>query len=156
MEEEIIDVNIKMKESKLETLSRIIKRKDSRIKMLSQISKNSTLIRLNLLVSAQERRIAVQENSLSNNVETEQSVQESEEKIELEKFVSNFEINNENPAPSTLQATNDETPSVEDFCENFDLNDVDLDYSDADYQNLTTFIQDLHDQLHLSNTKVST
>ena len=42
------------------------------------------------------------------------------------------------PAP-TPQATNDETPSVEEVCENFGLNDVDLDYSDADYQNLTTY-----------------
>merc|ERR1711976_315650 len=42
------------------------------------------------------------------------------------------------PAPTPAPA-NDETPSVEEVCENFGLNDVDLEYSDADYQNLTTY-----------------
>ena len=33
----------------------------------------------------------------------------------------------------------DETPSVKEIGENFGLNDVNLDYSDADYHNLTTY-----------------
>jgi chromodomain-helicase-DNA-binding protein 4 len=60
------------------------------------------------------------------------------------------------PAP-TPQATNDETPSVEEVCENFGLNDVDLDYSDADYQNLTTykmFQQAYRSRIQSANPKV--
>ena len=47
---------------------------------------------------------------------------------------------NISPEP-TLQATNahDKILSVEEVCENFGLNDVNLDYSDAEYQNLTTY-----------------
>ena len=52
-------------------------------------------------------------------------------------FVSDFEVNNdikvEPPAP-TLQ-----TPLVKEVCKNFGLTDVDLDYSDAEYQKLTTY-----------------
>ena len=60
------------------------------------------------------------------------------------------------PAP-TPQATNDETPSVEEVCENFGLNDVELDYSDADYQNLTTykmFQQAYRSRIQSANPKV--
>ena len=60
------------------------------------------------------------------------------------------------PAP-TPQAANDETPSVEEVCENFGLNDVDLDYSDADYQNLTTykmFQQAYRSRIQSANPKV--
>ena len=60
------------------------------------------------------------------------------------------------PAP-TPQATNDEAPSVEEVCENFGLNDVNLDYSDADYQNLTTykmFQQAYRSRIQSANPKV--
>ncbi len=40
------------------------------------------------------------------------------------------------PAPPPQ---NDDVPTVAEVCENFSLNDVDLEYSDADYQNLTTY-----------------
>merc|ERR1712141_669916 len=60
------------------------------------------------------------------------------------------------PAP-TPQASNDETPSVEEVCENFGLNDVDLEYSEADYQNLTTykmFQQAYRSRIQSNNPKV--
>ena len=132
-------------ESKLETLSNIIKRKDSRIKMLSKISRNSTLIRLNLLVSAQL------DKSTSNfQMKSEEFVSD------LIDLLINSVIKVEPPAP-TPQATHDETPSVEEICENFGLNDVDLDYSDADYQNLTTykmFQQAYRSRIQSANPKV--
>ena len=60
-------------------------------------------------------------------------------------FVSDFEVNNdikvEPPAP-TPQATHDETPSVEEACEIFGLNNVNLNYSDAAYQNFAQFVSD--------------
>merc|ERR1712088_1001452 len=34
---------------------------------------------------------------------------------------------------------NEDMPTVAELCENYRLNDVDLEYSDADYQNLTTY-----------------
>merc|ERR1712110_784827 len=40
-------------------------------------------------------------------------------------------------APPAAQS--DDTPSVSDVCDNFGLNDVELDYTEADYQNLTTY-----------------
>ena len=53
---------------------------------------------------------------------------------------------NISPPEPTLQATNarltnahDKSLSVEEVCENFGLNDVNLDYSDAKYQNVTTY-----------------
>merc|ERR1711976_275929 len=60
------------------------------------------------------------------------------------------------PAPTPAPA-NDETPSVEEVCENFGLNDVDLEYSDADYQNLTTyklFQQAYRSKIRSANPKV--
>lgn len=36
-------------------------------------------------------------------------------------------------------AVPDEKPTVSDVCDNFGLTDVDLDYTEADYQNLTTY-----------------
>ena len=36
-------------------------------------------------------------------------------------------------------ASGDDKPSVADVCENFGLTDVDLEYNEADYQNLTTY-----------------
>jgi len=60
------------------------------------------------------------------------------------------------PAPTPAPA-NDETPSVEEVCENFGLNDVDLEYSDADYQNLTTyklFQQAYRSKIQSANPKV--
>ena len=45
---------------------------------------------------------------------------------------------NDSPEP-TLQATKDKFLSVEEVCENFGLNDINLDYSDAKYQNVTTY-----------------
>jgi chromodomain-helicase-DNA-binding protein 4 len=38
-------------------------------------------------------------------------------------------------------------PTVQEVCDNFGVNDVDLDYTEADYQNLTTY------KLFLSNYK---
>ena len=119
-----------IEESKLETLSNIIKRKDSRIKMLSKISRNSTLIRLNLLDSAQL------DKSTSNfQMKSEEFVSD------LIDLLINSVIKVEPPAP-TPQATHDETPSVEEVCENFGLNDVNLNYSDANYQNFAQFVSD--------------
>merc|ERR1712083_1031797 len=60
------------------------------------------------------------------------------------------------PAPTPAPA-NDETPSVEEVCENFGLNDVDLEYSEADYQNLTTykmFQQAYRSRIQSNNPKV--
>jgi len=60
------------------------------------------------------------------------------------------------PVPTPAPA-NDETPSVEEVCENFGLNDVDLEYSDADYQNLTTykmFQQAYRSRIQSANPKV--
>ena len=37
------------------------------------------------------------------------------------------------------EAKKDPLPSVSDVCDNFGMNDVELDYTEADYQNLTTF-----------------
>jgi chromodomain-helicase-DNA-binding protein 4 len=46
----------------------------------------------------------------------------------------------EPPAPPPpAAARNDDTPSVGDVCDNFGLNDVELEYTEADYQNLTTY-----------------
>ena len=42
------------------------------------------------------------------------------------------------PAPAPAAAADDK-PSVDDVCDNFGLTDVDLEYTDADYQNLTTY-----------------
>merc|ERR1711899_189416 len=61
------------------------------------------------------------------------------------------------PAPTPAAASNDETPSVEEVCENFGLNDVDLEYSEADYQNLTTykmFQQAYRSRIQSNNPKV--
>merc|ERR1711972_163315 len=60
------------------------------------------------------------------------------------------------PAPTPAPA-NDKTPSVEEVCENFGLNDVDLEYSDADCQNLTTyklFQQAYRSKIQSANPKV--
>ena len=38
-----------------------------------------------------------------------------------------------------FHCSDDDTPSVSDVCDNFGMNDVELDYTEADYQNLTTF-----------------
>ena len=64
--------------------------------------------------------------------------------------------NNSSPAP-TLQVTNDENLSVEEVCQSFGLTDVDLDYSDAEYQNLTTYImfqQAYRSRIQSANPKV--
>jgi len=48
-------------------------------------------------------------------------------------------------------------PSVSEVCENFGLNDVDLEYTDADYQNLTTyklFQQTYRQRIQGANPKV--
>ena len=46
--------------------------------------------------------------------------------------------NKDTPAAAT-PAASDDKPSVAEVCDNFGLNDVDLEYGDADYQNLTTY-----------------
>merc|ERR1712156_344760 len=51
----------------------------------------------------------------------------------------------------------DAQPTVADVCENFGLNDVDFDYTDADYQNLTTyklFQQTYRSRIQSANPKV--
>ena len=48
-------------------------------------------------------------------------------------------------------------PTVAEVCENFGLSDVDLEYSDADYQNLTTyklFQQTYRQRIQAANPKV--
>ena len=119
--------------------------------MLSKISRNSTLIRLNSLVTAQERSFQLLDKSTSNfQVKSEKIVSDL-----IDLLIKNV-IKVEPPAP-TPKATNDETPSVKEVCENFGLNDVDLDYSDADYQNLTTykmFQQACRSRIQSANPKV--
>ena len=48
---------------------------------------------------------------------------------------------NISPPEPTLKGTkaHDKSLSVEEVCENFGLNDINLDYSDANYQNVTTY-----------------
>merc|ERR1711934_645236 len=41
--------------------------------------------------------------------------------------------------PEQNEQANEDMPTVAELCENYRLNDVDLEYSDADYQNLTTY-----------------
>ena len=140
-----------IKKSKLKTLSKMIKRKDSRIKMLSKISRNSTLIRLNSLVSAQERNFQLDKSTSNFQMKSEEFVSD------LIDLLINSVIKVEPPAP-TPKATNDEIPLFEEICKNFGLNDVDLDYSDADYQNLTTykmFQQAYRSRNQSANPKVS-
>ena len=58
------------------------------------------------------------------------------------------------PAP---QQSNDDAPTVSEVCDNFGLNDVDLEYTDADYQNLTTyklFQQTYRSRIQTANPKV--
>ena len=139
-----------IEESKLETLSKMIKRKDSRIKMLSKISRNSTLIRLNSLVSAQERSFQLDKSTSNFQIKSEEFVSD------LIDLLINSVIKVEPPAP-TPQATQDETPSVEEVCENFGLNDLDWDYSDGEYQNFTTcnmFQQAYRSLIQSANPKV--
>lgn len=45
----------------------------------------------------------------------------------------------ETAAVAAAAASADDKPSVEEVCENFGLTDVDLEYTDADYQNLTNY-----------------
>lgn len=58
-----------------------------------------------------------------------------------------------------VDTTGEETPpSVTEVCENFGLNDVDLEYTDADYQNLTTyklFQQTYRQRIQAANPKVN-
>lgn len=52
---------------------------------------------------------------------------------------------------------NEDMPTVSEVCENFGLTDVDLEYSDADYQNLTTyklFQQTYRQRIQAANPKV--
>ena len=52
---------------------------------------------------------------------------------------------------------NEDMPTVAEVCENFGLSDVDLEYSDADYQNLTTyklFQQTYRQRIQAANPKV--
>ena len=53
---------------------------------------------------------------------------------------------------------NEDMPTVSEVCENFGLTDVDLEYSDADYQNLTTyklFQQTYRQRIQAANPKVN-
>ena len=139
-----------IKKSKLKTLSKMIKRKDSRIKMLSKISRNSTLIRLNSPVRAQERNFQLDKSTSNFQMKSEEFVSD------LIDLLINSVIKVEPRAP-TPKATNDEIPLFEEICKNFGLNDVDLDYSDADYQNLTTykmFQQAYRSRIQSANPKV--
>merc|ERR1712150_414542 len=55
------------------------------------------------------------------------------------------------------EQSNDDMPTVAEVCENFGLTDVDLEYSDADYQNLTTyklFQQTYRQRIQAANPKV--
>ena len=54
------------------------------------------------------------------------------EKIDVKKEVSA-------DASANDAKNDDDTPSSADVCDNFGLNDVDLEYTDADYQKLTTY-----------------
>jgi hypothetical protein len=59
-----------------------------------------------------------------------------------------------------VEASNEESPpTVSEVCENFGLNDVDLDYTEADHQNLTTyklFQQNYRQRIQAANPKVCT
>ena len=53
--------------------------------------------------------------------------------------------------------TEEAPPTVAEVCDNFGLTDVDLEYSDADYQNLTTyklFQQNYKQRIQAVNSKV--
>ena len=55
------------------------------------------------------------------------------------------------------EESSEDMPTVSDVCENFGLADVDLEYSDADYQNLTTyklFQQTYRQRIQGANPKV--
>ena len=57
-----------------------------------------------------------------------------------------------------VEQQEDAQPTVSDVCENFGLNDVDFEYTDADYQNLTTyklFQQTYRSRIQSANPKVS-
>jgi hypothetical protein len=62
--------------------------------------------------------------------------------------------------PAAVEASNEESPpTVSEVCENFGLNDVDLDYTEADHQNLTTyklFQQNYRQRIQAANPKVFT
>ena len=56
-----------------------------------------------------------------------------------------------------VEQQEDAQPTVSDVCENFGLNDVDFEYTDADYQNLTTyklFQQTYRSRIQSANPKV--
>jgi len=66
------------------------------------------------------------------------------------------EVEEEEAAPAAAPAASDE-PSAAEVCENFGLNDVDLEYTEADYQNLTTyklFQQTYRQRFQSANPKV--
>ena len=55
------------------------------------------------------------------------------------------------------EQNNEDMPTVGEVCENFGLTDVDLEYSDADYQNLTTYKlyqQTYRQRIQAANPKV--
>merc|ERR1712173_50670 len=59
--------------------------------------------------------------------------------------------------PEQSEQSNEDMPSVAEVCENFGLTDVDLEYSEADYQNLTTyklFQQTYRQRIQGANPKV--
>ncbi len=66
----------------------------------------------------------------------------------------------ESSPPTSVPATPgaaDEKPTVEEVCDNFGLNDVDLDHTDADYHNLTTyklFLSTYRQRIQAANPKV--
>ena len=56
------------------------------------------------------------------------------------------------------EQSSEDMPTVAEVCENFGLTDVDLEYSDADYQNLTTyklFQQTYRQRIQGANPKVN-
>ena len=61
--------------------------------------------------------------------------------------------------PEQTEQSSEDMPTVADVCENFGLTDVDLEYSEADYQNLTTyklFQQTYRQRIQGVNPKVKT
>ena len=62
------------------------------------------------------------------------------------------------PAAPAAPAANPDEPSAAEICENFGLNDVDLEYGEAEFQNLTSyklFQQTFKARIQSGNPKVS-
>ena len=82
---------------------------------------------------------------------------EIDEIVETEIAKASKKTSKEEAASNSPAVQDYDNPTVADVCENFSLNDIDLEYMDADYQNLTTyklFQQKYKSMIRAANTKV--